>query len=306
MLNDRASGVLTEAGLSIERLDSLAAVQEAEDVFARIWQTSGVPPVTAEVLRAVEHAGGYVFGVRSGSRLVGASTGFLALGPEGQVRLHSHISGVLPEAQGRQVGWALKQHQRQWALERGIHTVTWTFDPLVRRNAWFNLGRLGAHGIEYLVDFYGPMDDGINAGDTTDRVFCSWDLLSPAAVASAAGKAVVVPPAGPLVLEEHDGRPQPVDGPTPAGPVRLRLPADIERLRAEQPEPARAWRHAVRAVLGPLLGSGRRTTGMTADDELVVGPLPGHAGDEDPAVPERTDGPTGSRASSATARRCER
>jgi predicted GNAT superfamily acetyltransferase len=57
--------------------------------------------------------------------------------------------------------------------------------------------------------------------------------------------------------------------------VRLQLPADVERLRGEQPELARAWREAVRSVLGPLLDAGRPATGMTADGELVVGPVAG-------------------------------
>ena len=271
------SAVLAEAGLTIEPLDSLATVRAAEELFMRIWQTTATPPLTADVMRAVEHAGGYVVGVYSAAGLVGASSGFLAIGADGGIRLHSHISGVLREAQGRQVGWALKQHQRSWALERGVEIITWTFDPLVRRNAWFNLGKLGAQGVEYLVDFYGAMDDGLNSGEPSDRVFCRWDLRSPAAVAAAAGDAVAVPAgSSPLVLDEQDGRPRPAPGVAPAGPVRLRLPADIERLRCERPEVASAWRHAVRDVLGPLLDTGRRTEGMTGDHELVVGPLPGH------------------------------
>jgi predicted GNAT superfamily acetyltransferase len=269
-----AAAVLAEAGLTVSPLDSLSTVRQAEGLFARIWQTPGAPPLTAETMRAVEHAGGYVVGVWSGAGLVGASAGFLGIGPDGDVRLHSHITGVLHEAQGAQVGWALKQHQRSWALERGIDTITWTFDPLVRRNAWFNLVKLGGYGVEYLVDFYGVIHDGINAGEPTDRVFCRWDLRSPVAVSAAEGHPRVVPAVAPVVLDEHDGRPHGAERSAPEGPVRLRLPADIERLRRERPEVARAWRHAVREVLRPLLDAGRRTTGMTADGDLVVGALP--------------------------------
>jgi len=280
-LSASPSAVLAAAGLTVRPLDGLPGVRAAEELFERIWGTSGRPPLSADVMRAVEHAGGYVVGVWAGSRLVGASAGFLGLGPDGAVRLHSHISGLLPEAQGRRVGWALKQHQRDWALARGIDTVTWTFDPLVRRNAWFNLGKLGACGVEYLVDFYGPLHDGLNAGQPTDRVLCHWQLRSPSVVAAAQGQALVVPSAGvPVLLGEHDGLPRPAPGGTPPGPVRLRLPVDVERLRTEQPELARAWQGAVRGVLAPLLDAGRRTTGMTADGELVVGPAPAAAAEE--------------------------
>ena len=44
------------------------------------------------------------------------------------------------------------------------------FDPLVRRNARLNLVRLGADVTDYLPDFYGAMDDAVNAGDRSDRL----------------------------------------------------------------------------------------------------------------------------------------
>ena len=53
--------------------------------------------------------------------------------------------------------------------------MSWTFDPLLRRNAWFNISRLGAVGTEYLVDFYGEVADGVNDPET-DRLAVSWNL----------------------------------------------------------------------------------------------------------------------------------
>ena len=44
----------------------------------------------------------------------------------------------------------------------------------MRRNAWFNIHVLGAEVHEYLVDFYGPIDDAINAGDESDRLLVAW------------------------------------------------------------------------------------------------------------------------------------
>ena len=74
------------------------------------------------------------------------------------------------------LGRTLKRHQRAWAAAHGLRCVTWTFDPLVRRNAWFNLGVLGARVHEYLVDFYGPIGDSINAGDESDRLLVVWPV----------------------------------------------------------------------------------------------------------------------------------
>lgn len=265
-----AEKALAQTAIVVRPLATLEAVQAGEALFATVWRSPTAPPFAAEIMRALEHAGSYVVGAYDGPTMVGASAGFLGMGPDGRPRLHSHISGVLPAAQGRQVGWALKLHQREWALARDIHQITWTFDPLVRRNGWFNLGKLGAEGVEYLVDFYGPMKDGINAGDHTDRLFVVWDLLSPAAVAAAEGSPLTPSlVGGALVLEEQDDKP--VAGLEAGdGPALVRLPADIERLRIDVPDVAREWRLAVRAALEPLLAGGRRVTGVTRDGCLVV------------------------------------
>ena len=87
--------------------------------------------------------------------------------------------GVRHEAVGRGIGAAMKLHQRLWCLEHGITRMSWTFDPLIARNAYFNIGaRLGALPSEYHPDFYGQMRDGVNAGHASDRVFVEWDLTA--------------------------------------------------------------------------------------------------------------------------------
>jgi predicted GNAT superfamily acetyltransferase len=266
-----AKRALATAGVTVHQLETLDGVRAAEWLFGEVWRCPDTPPMTADVMRAIEHAGGYVVGAYDGYAMLGASSGFLAVGSDGRFRLHSHISGVLPQAQGRRVGWALKLHQRAWALQRGIETITWTFDPLVRRNVWFNLGKLGALGVEYLVDFYGPMNDGLNAGEPTDRLFTRWDLLSAPVVAAAEGRPLkAVPAAASLVLDEQDGRPRALAAAV-EGAALIRLPVDIEQLRADAPEVASEWRLAVRKALGPLLDEGRQARGMTADGCLVVG-----------------------------------
>ena len=74
------------------------------------------------------------------------------------------------------MGFALKLHQRAWCLDRGITLMEWTYDPLVARNAYFNLSKLGATVAEYLPDFYGVMGDGINRFDESDRILVHWPL----------------------------------------------------------------------------------------------------------------------------------
>ncbi|HVF05253.1 MAG TPA: hypothetical protein VNA20_10455 [Frankiaceae bacterium] len=255
--------------VAIRALDTLDELRAAQALFQEVWRNP-VPQVTAELLRAAEHAGCYVAGAYDGSRLVGASFALLASGPGREVRLHSHITGVLPDARGGNVGWALKLHQRGWSLDRGIEVVTWTFDPLVRRNAWFNVAKLGAVGVGYLVDFYGPMSDGLNAGEPSDRLLVEWHLSSPRVVAAVSGTPVPQPDDGVVVLDEVDAAPV-VVGAAPAGGVALvRLPADVESLRATDPAAARRWRVAVRDVLAPLLAGGGEVVAVTRAGDLAV------------------------------------
>lgn len=256
---EQAAQLAQRAGVRVLPLDTLAGVRAAAALFAGVWRTDVAnPPLAAEVMRAVEHAGGYVVGAYAGDRLVGASAGFHGLDGVGPV-LHSHISGV--SEPGRGVGLALKLHQRAWALRRGIPGITWTFDPLVRRNAWFNLAKLGATGVEYLVDFYGPMSDGVNAGESTDRLFTRWDLTAPLPAELPASGGV-------LVLDERDGRPLPCGAARDGEVLLVQLPADIELLRTTSPEAAHAWRVAVREALVPAFANGCTARGITRDGRL--------------------------------------
>src|SRR3954462_5536165 len=168
----RQDGGVSSAAVAVRTLDRIADIAQAESLFAATWP--GQPPATAGLMRALEHAGGYVAGAYAGDTMVGAAAAFLP--PHPTPGLHSHVTAVTPAARGRGVGYAIKTHQRAWAAEHGLQTVTWTFDPLVRRNAWFNIGKLGAGVGEYLVDFYGRMDDGINDGDESDRLLAVWPV----------------------------------------------------------------------------------------------------------------------------------
>ena len=235
-------------------MDELAG---AADLLSQIWgypQDQG--PITPEMLRALSHSGNYVAGAWSDRELIGASAGFLGQ-RDGEMHLHSHISGVAASHQGTRVGYAIKQHQREWALERGITTIEWTFDPLVRRNAYFNLAKLGAAIVGYEADFYGPMRDAINAGEETDRAVVRWDLDgSPQPAPDDADAAVI------LRADEH-GRPV-ADARTSAV-LRAWIPEDNLALRERDPALARGWRQALRETVGAALQRGYVATEMTRD-----------------------------------------
>ncbi|MGZ3145083.1 GNAT family N-acetyltransferase [Lentzea chajnantorensis] len=252
----------------VRQLTEQSELVATERLYAEIWRSSGnTPPVTAELLRAMAKAGSYVAGAFDGDELVGACIGFCS--PPAAGTLHSHIAGVSARMRGRNVGYALKLDQRAWALARGLTAVTWTFDPLVRRNAYFNLGKLGADAAEYLPDFYGDMRDSINGGVESDRLLVHWRVTSPEVAAVCAGTPRVVEARGVVGLGiSADGLPVP--GTTGGSTVLVAVPPDVEALRVANPDAARQWRHAVREVLGGLLAGGARVTGFDRAGWYVV------------------------------------
>lgn len=247
---DLAARSATDAGVRIMEIDTAQETLRAAALLQEIWRASQ-PPVPANLLRAVQDSGGYVYAAYDGTgQLVAASLAFLAA----NASLHSHITGVVAGGRRRGLGLALKRHQRAWALRHGLATISWTSDPLVLRNVTFNSHALGAEVVGYRVDHYGPMTDGLNAHDRSDRIVWRWDLTSTRTVEAAAGRIRLL------------------DGPLPIGARTIALPADIEALRASDPSAGLEWRLAVRASLADALDHGYSMGGVTTDGALVVTP----------------------------------
>ena len=227
----------------------------ADDLLISLWDAS---PTPTALLMAMEHAGSYVAGAFDGDRMVGVCVGFF--GAPGEGTLHSHVAGVLPNAAGRGVGTTMKLHQRAWCLDRGVGEMTWTFDPLVARNAAFNVRRLGATLDEYLVDFYGVMTDGVNVGQGSDRMLARWRLND-----ALPSRSRDIGQAHAALGVGADGEPVVGGAPHDAAAVTMAVPDDIEQLRRSNPELAAAWRLALRAVMVPRWDRGWRPTVVGRD-----------------------------------------
>jgi predicted GNAT superfamily acetyltransferase len=263
------------AGVTIREPHTPAEFSRVCELFRTVWQEDPHDPsVTPVVLQALAHSGNYVSAAYDGEALVGGCVGFLSLVRQGE--LHSYIAGVAGAARGRNVGFALKTHQRAWALARGLRRVSWTFDPLVRRNAYFNLAKLGARPRGYLVNFYGEMSDAINAGDETDRLEAEWCLDDPLVRRATAGKpwepdVATLRAAGAVTALDRDTSGGPVPGDRDGCVLLVAVPTDVEGLRTRDRGLSLAWRLAVRDVLGGLLADGRTVTGFARAGWYVVG-----------------------------------
>ena len=276
------SPVARSRGLVVRELLDVRDQAAASDLLMGVWRSAD-GSVPRELLRAMSFAGNYVAGAYREDRLVGAAVAFFARGAaEERVHLHSHVVGVAAEARRQGVGMALKLHQRSWALGRGVAEIKWTFDPLLRVNAVFNIERLGARPTSYLPDFYGTLDDPINAGDLTDRLLVSWDLASPS-VAATLDRQDSSPPRGatemasPLLTVDSDNRPRlhPVSG---ESAVAIAIPRDIAALRRDDPALARLWRTTMRQAIVEALADGYVFEGrLTASGYLLRQPRLRHA-----------------------------
>ncbi len=154
---------------------------------ARVW--GDVDLVAVNLLVATISEGGMAIGAFDGDRLVGSVYGFAT---HQRHVLHSHYLAVDPDYRRTGLGVALKQHQRDWCLANGRTAMRWTFDPLQLGNAHLNLRSLGAVGVEYHSNFYGPMG-GINGGLPSDRLVVEWQLLG-VRFAGAESVEILVPP----------------------------------------------------------------------------------------------------------------
>jgi predicted GNAT superfamily acetyltransferase len=241
--HDAFASAARRCGVEVQELTELADLTAAIRLWARVWRADNPDSLMPmSTLRALAHAGNYVCGAYRDGELIAASLAFF-----GDGHLHSHMTGVVPGIRAKGVGHVVKLHQRAWALQRGLREVHWTFDPLVRRNAYFNFQKLGAHAPAYLVDFYGPLYDGLNLGDPSDRLYVVWDLEGARAEAALRGE-----------LAE------------PAGERMIATPQDIESLREADPAEALRWRHKMRDELHGALNAGYRIAGVTRDGNYVL------------------------------------
>lgn len=258
----RAREAGARAGVVVRAVAAIDDLERVREVLDATWPLPGGGTVMeTNLIRAIEHSGGYVAAALDptdpAGPAVGAAVAFLGRHPSSSggwtTHLHSHAAAVRAGWRDRHVGSALKLHQRAWALEHEVPVITWTFDPLVRRNARFNLVKLGAEVAEYLPDFYGDMTDEMNAGDHSDRLLAWWQVGSVRAERAAAGSLAPYPA-------------------PPAGALRVPLPEDIVALRSRDPEAALTWRMQVREVMLPALADGYVVGGVDVDGGYVLIP----------------------------------
>jgi predicted GNAT superfamily acetyltransferase len=227
-------------------LTPLITVEDADRINGVIDRTWGGQRLDREVVRALAASGNVSWGATDGDRVVGFVLGWAGVDDRG-LHVHSHMLASIPDSRHRGVGTALKFAQRAQALDQGIELMRWTFDPMLARNAWLNIGKLGAVIDGFERDFYGSMQDTLNAGERSDRAFIAWELRPEPGMR-------IAPPADDLV-RDVDGIPEIVER-AGSGAARIAVPRTYPELRAADPNRADRWRDAIADAFERCLGAG--------------------------------------------------
>jgi predicted GNAT superfamily acetyltransferase len=266
-----------EAIRLLEHPDQLTQV---EDLQRLVWPGSETDVVPAHLLITAVHNGGLVLGAFVQERLVGFVFGFpgLEATPDGPRAKHcSHMMGVQPDHQNSGLGFALKRAQWQMVRHQGLDHITWTYDPLLSRNAYLNIAKLGGVCTTYRRAEYGEMRDALNAGLPSDRFLVDWWINTPR-VERRLGKR-----SRPTLKLSHVARSglrylydlPAVRGAYPPPPQKLppisdrllltAIPSDFMGMRAGDPALARDWRFFTRDLFEKLFADGFIVTDFIFD-----------------------------------------
>lgn len=246
--------------------DACVLLQEAT------WGDGFADRVPSSILMIAQETGGVASGAFHDDRLIGFVLGISGIRDDRRVHW-SDMLAVLPDYRDRGIGYRLKLHQRELLLGHGVETVFWTFDPLVARNAYLNLRRLGAITHTYKRDLYGRSGSPLHAGIGTDRLLTEWWIASDRVVDSLAGRRPAAPAprvvVNPPVTDADRPRPaEQVEAPT--GPaVEIVIPADIHALKAAAPGLAQVWRENVRLAFETSFDAGYQAVDALRDESYT-------------------------------------
>ena len=260
----------------LETLDELRACVRLQE---EVWGPGFSQAAPVSIIKVSQRLGGVVGAAfDADGEMVAFVFGLTGI-ERGDVVHWSHMLAVRPGLRNAGLGRRLKSWQRERCRAVGVRRMYWTFDPLESRNAWLNLGRLGIVVREYVQDLYGASDSPLHQGIGTDRFVASWVLDDPRVEERLAGRGVPppswsevreLPRAFTVTFNGDLPRPGPVETSATVGDALLvPVPADIQEVKAADPELAVAWREATRGVLLSRLGAGWEVTELVRSPEPV-------------------------------------
>ncbi len=245
----------------LHELDEMEAVRQLE---IEVWNANPEHALSSHLLFVIAKNGGIIMGAWKDQCLIGFVMGFIAKRQQ-EYYIYSHIAGVKTEWQGYGIGEKLKQAQRQWALQNGYALICWTFDPLQRMNASFNIHKLRVIVQSYHVNLYGDMPDGLNHGLATDRFTAEWYLKDPRILNR---PMLQLPLTKYNALVHYDNNTlytstEPLDGER----CTLQIPYDTRFMKMIDMQLVQAWQNALREAFQLAFNSRYRVVDFVTDHD---------------------------------------
>jgi len=159
--------------VTVSRISDPDEIKKVLPVISSAWGMPNLAAAFKDTINAMRFHGGLVCAAYDGGEMVGMQFSFPGF-RRGKTYLYSHMTGIIEKKKYSGIGYHLKMFQKKWALENGYDLIAWTFDPIRSLNAHFNLNKLGAITRTLVPNFYGTMEDSLNAGIPTDRVVAEW------------------------------------------------------------------------------------------------------------------------------------
>jgi predicted GNAT superfamily acetyltransferase len=230
--------------IQVRKLETITEQNLGRHIFDETWPMDAGTEITPNLAQAMVHSGAYLSGAFIDEKCVGAAFAFPAT--TNGLHLHSHMTAVLDGYRNQGIGYALKIDQWFWAKKNNYKEITWTFDPLVARNAKLNLTKLGVDISNYYPNFYGDMPDALNAGDESDRLMASWKVIGDQPVPRS------------MILNPSDTD------------TLIKIPEDIVAIRGKDISENLKWRYKVRAEFMQVFEKSGKVVGFSANNEYVV------------------------------------
>ncbi|MGC2660833.1 MAG: GNAT family N-acetyltransferase [Bryobacteraceae bacterium] len=229
----------------IRQLKRHSEFEEVVRLQREIWGFDDVELLPFRLFVVADKIGGQLLGAFDSDQMVGFCVCIPGLKPGGKFYLHSHMLGVLSAYRNTGVGRQLKWKQRDYALERGVDLIEWTFDPLEIKNAFFNIQRLGATARRYTHNQYGTTTSHLHGGLPTDRLTAEWWIASPRVEAIVNGTAV--------------------ERPDPAASIRV--PMEIGDWKQHDPQRALSEQSSIAEQFDRHFSRGLAVTGFDRDED---------------------------------------
>jgi predicted GNAT superfamily acetyltransferase len=230
--------------IEYRQLFALPELEQVLELQQTIWKFADIELLPLRFLIVVTRVGGHVFGAFDDGKAIGFVFAIPGIKKDGLTYLHSHMLGVLPDYRNYGIGRQLKLMQREDALARHIPLIEWTFDPMELKNAFLNIQKLGCIIRRYTENSYGITASPLHGGLPTDRCSAEWWIDSPRVRQALNGD-----PVSNKVTE------------------CVSYPADIARIREEDPVRAREIQRSNGVKLQEAFARGLAVTGFSRSAE---------------------------------------